>query len=402
MIGAFMACVVFNTPISNARRGSPVSHSSVLIESLWQTTEIKPLRSTKSRRCRRIWLISRINSSAPSLNCQRSSYRLRSVQTLGLQSLPQVALRSVMPLHPQFGMQQDLSPFNPEIQSTQNHIQAIKVHTATNSAREVDMVIEETKRTLFTPRISGFCIRDTREIKLPSIETAYFIKHAVTNAQLWNLSQAVTEPLRVYITIFKKIMVAILGLSDSAALSAFRNGLWHESRFRKELDVNRPATIPNALHQATNWINAEEERMNGKATKFAAGEITEVDVSELKQMQAHNQVAEIEKLSPPSKKVKTSRARAEMNVSGNSALHLGKQCTLPRKHLALPRLALISPRVSYYASKPLTRPRSRIVALSRGDKINHPEAASSVTSPSREKETRGEVFRSIEAKTYQF
>ncbi|CAL9217335.1 unnamed protein product [Arabidopsis halleri] len=41
------------------------------------------------------------------------------------------------------------------------------------------------------------------------------------------------------------------------------------------------------------------------AAKFAAGKITEVDVSELKQMQAHNQVVEIEEPSPPSKKAKT-------------------------------------------------------------------------------------------------
>ncbi|XP_023634363.1 uncharacterized protein LOC111829493 [Capsella rubella] len=55
-------------------------------------------------------------------------------------------------------------------------------------------------------------------------------------------------------------MVQIPGLSDSAALSALKNGLWHESRLREELTVNRPSNIQDALHRASNWIVAEEEK----------------------------------------------------------------------------------------------------------------------------------------------
>ncbi|KAG7557044.1 Integrase catalytic core [Arabidopsis suecica] len=41
-----------------------------------------------------------------------------------------------------------------------------------------------------------------------------------------------------------------------------KNGLWHESRFREEIIVNRPNTIQDALFRATNWMEAEEEKLS--------------------------------------------------------------------------------------------------------------------------------------------
>ncbi|XP_010496845.1 PREDICTED: uncharacterized protein LOC104773875 [Camelina sativa] len=87
------------------------------------------------------------------------------------------------------------------------------------------------------------------------------IETAVTDAQLWNLSQKGGESLRSYITKFKEIQVKIPGLSDSTALAALKNGLWHESRFREELSVNRFPTIQDALQRASNWIVAEEDKI---------------------------------------------------------------------------------------------------------------------------------------------
>ncbi|KAG7591503.1 Integrase catalytic core [Arabidopsis thaliana x Arabidopsis arenosa] len=242
------------------------------------------------------------------------------------------------PRHPQTGFNLPRLPVSPEIQNLQNQIREMnsKVHQATSSAPEVDRVIEETRRTPFTPRIAALRIQDQRKVKLPGysgkgdpkefltsfqvtagrvhlepnevdaglcklfaenlsgpaltwftqleegsidsfkqlstafiMQYGYFIKSDVTDAQLWNLSQGAGEPLRTYITSFKEIMVQIPNLSDSAAIAALKNGLWHESRFREELTVNRPATIQDALHRATNWINAEEERA-ALAKKFKA------------------------------------------------------------------------------------------------------------------------------------
>ncbi|KAG7564278.1 hypothetical protein ISN44_As10g010480 [Arabidopsis suecica] len=80
-----------------------------------------------------------------------------------------------------------------------------KFHQATSSAPEIDRVIEETRRTPFTSRISNLRIKDSRKIK---------------------------------------------------------NGVWHESRFREEIIVNRPSTIQDDLFRANNWMEAEEEKLS--------------------------------------------------------------------------------------------------------------------------------------------
>ncbi|KAG7557024.1 DNA-directed DNA polymerase family B exonuclease domain [Arabidopsis suecica] len=203
-----------------------------------------------------------------------------------------------------------------------------KFHQATSSAPEIDRVIEETRRTPFTSRISNLRIKDSRKVKLPTydgkgdpknhlaafqiaagridlepeeedagycklfsenlsgsallwftqlepesidsfkeLSSAFlkqysmFMEKATSDADLWNLTQGQNEPLRKYIAKFKEVIAKIPGVSHAAALSALRNGLWHESRFREEIIVNRPSTIQDALFRATNWMEAEEEKL---------------------------------------------------------------------------------------------------------------------------------------------
>ncbi|KAG7583672.1 Ribonuclease H-like superfamily [Arabidopsis suecica] len=204
-----------------------------------------------------------------------------------------------------------------------------KFHQATSSEPEIDRVIEETRRTPFTSRISNFRIKDSRKIKLPTydgkgdpknhlaafqiaagridlepdeedagycklfsenlsgsallwftqlepesidsfkeLSSAFlkqysmFMEKATSDADLWNLTQGQNEPLRKYIAKFKEVIAKIPGVSHAAALSALRNGLWDESRFREEIIVNRPSTIQDALFRATNWMEAEEEKLS--------------------------------------------------------------------------------------------------------------------------------------------
>ncbi|KAG7552339.1 Ribonuclease H-like superfamily [Arabidopsis thaliana x Arabidopsis arenosa] len=204
-----------------------------------------------------------------------------------------------------------------------------KFHQATSSAPEIDRVIEETRRTPFTSRISNLRIKDSRKVKLPTydgkgdpknhlaafqiaagridlepdeedagycklfsenlfgsallwftqlepesidsfkeLSSAFlkqysmFMEKETSDADLWNLTQGQNEPLRKYIAKFKEVIAKIPGVSHAAALSALRNGLWHESRFREEIIVNRPSTIQDALFRATNWMEAEEEKLS--------------------------------------------------------------------------------------------------------------------------------------------
>ncbi|KAG7636247.1 Ribonuclease H domain [Arabidopsis thaliana x Arabidopsis arenosa] len=207
---------------------------------------------------------------------------------------------------------QESNAINSELQNLQDQIWAMnaKVHQATTSAPEVEklpvyngkgdlkehltsfQVIagrvplephEEDpglcklfSENLFGPALTWFTQLEEGSIdNFKQLSTAfikqygYFIDSDITEGHLWNLSQSADEPLRTYITAFKEIMVQIPSLSDLAAQSALKNGLWHESRFRESLTVNRPETIQDALHRATNWINAEEERAF-LAKKFSA------------------------------------------------------------------------------------------------------------------------------------
>ncbi|KAG7579148.1 Retrotransposon gag domain [Arabidopsis thaliana x Arabidopsis arenosa] len=204
-----------------------------------------------------------------------------------------------------------------------------KFHQATSSAPEIDRVIEETRRTPFTSRISNLRIKDSRKVKLPTydgkgdpknhlaafqiaagridiepdeedagycklfsenlsgpallwftqlepesidsfkeLSSAFlkqysmFMEKATSDADLWNLTQGQNESLRKDIAKFKEVIAKISGVSHAAALSALRNGLWHESRFREEIIVNCPSTIQDSLFRATNWMEAEEEKLS--------------------------------------------------------------------------------------------------------------------------------------------
>ncbi|KAL9299237.1 hypothetical protein AtEden1_Chr2g0230281 [Arabidopsis thaliana] len=59
-----------------------------------------------------------------------------------------------------------------------------KVHRPTTAAPEVDRVIETTRRTLFTPRISRLHIRDFRDFKLPSYNDKGDPKEHLTSFQV--------------------------------------------------------------------------------------------------------------------------------------------------------------------------------------------------------------------------
>jgi len=64
---------------------------------------------------------------------------------------------------------QEPNAVNSELQNLQDQIWAMnaKVHQATTSAPEVEKVIEATRTTPFTSRISKLCIREFRDFKLP-------------------------------------------------------------------------------------------------------------------------------------------------------------------------------------------------------------------------------------------
>ncbi|KAG7557013.1 Retrotransposon gag domain [Arabidopsis suecica] len=153
-----------------------------------------------------------------------------------------------------------------------------KFHQATSSAPEIDRIaagridLEPDEEDagyckLFSENLSGSALLWFTQLEPESIDN------------LWNLTQGQNKPIRKYIAKFKEVIAKIHGISHAAALSALRNGLWHKSRFREEIIVNRPSTIQDALFRATNWMEAEEEKLSlakkHRPAKLVVGNPTE-------------------------------------------------------------------------------------------------------------------------------
>ncbi|XP_024014578.1 uncharacterized protein LOC112088507 [Eutrema salsugineum] len=216
-------------------------------------------------------------------------------------------------------------------------IRAMKsqVHNATSAAPEIDQMLEETKRTSFTTRITearipvpgkvripfyegttdpkahitafriamgraftrnsanltkqekdaGYCLLFVEHLKGAALEwfsrqernsinsfqqlSALFLKQysmfmdrGTSDADLWTLSQEPNEPLRDYMARFKVVVSKVEGISDKAALEALNRSLWYKSEFRREMALNTPQTIQDALHRSSDFIMNEEEMKN--------------------------------------------------------------------------------------------------------------------------------------------
>ncbi|KAG7585615.1 Retrotransposon gag domain [Arabidopsis thaliana x Arabidopsis arenosa] len=191
----------------------------------------------------------------------------------------------------------------------------------------------------------------------------YFIKSDVTDAQLWNLSQGAGEPLYDYIMSFKEIMVQDALHRDTNWINAKEERAALPNKFKAVPKQAKPSPQRKPVHAETRKLGAEtlsvdrEEpkcspkkspakssfspknknralssnkwvrdpnsyckihKVNGQATKdykalgrllaakFAHGEITEVDDSDLEPSQAPGQSTDSEEPSPPEQKAEDS------------------------------------------------------------------------------------------------
>ncbi|XP_024013110.1 uncharacterized protein LOC112087324 [Eutrema salsugineum] len=89
-----------------------------------------------------------------------------------------------------------------------------------------------------------------------------FMDRGTSDPDLWTLSQGPNEPLRDYMARFKAVVSKIEGISDKAALEALKRSLWYKSEFRREMALNTPHTIQDALHRSSDFVVNEEEMKN--------------------------------------------------------------------------------------------------------------------------------------------
>ena len=86
-----------------------------------------------------------------------------------------------------------------------------------------------------------------------------FIETRATKANLWNLRQALFEPLRAYINKFREIKPKISYINEGVALAALKNGVWFSLKFKEEMLVRAPSSLDDTLHRASYFASHEKE-----------------------------------------------------------------------------------------------------------------------------------------------
>ncbi|KAG7556987.1 Integrase catalytic core [Arabidopsis suecica] len=231
-----------------------------------------------------------------------------------------------------------------------NHLAAFQI-----AAGRIDLEPDEEDAgyyKLFSENLSGSALLWFTQLEPVTIDSfkelssaflkqySMFMEKATSDADLWNLTQGQNEPLRKYIAKFKEVIAKISGVSHTAALSALRNGLWHESRFWEELIVNRPSTIQDALFRASNWMEAEEEKLSlakkHRPSKLAVANPTKkFEPKDQKRFNlATNAVGKPSpnrgRYNPPNTWVRDESAYCDIHkVNGHST----KDCSVLKKHL---------------------------------------------------------------------
>lgn len=100
-------------------------------------------------------------------------------------------------------------------------------------------------KNLFGAALKWFSKQEEESIDSFKQLSAVFLKHysmfvedESTIANLWNTQQSEFKSLKDFMSRFKGIMAKILSIDNDYALTALKNGLWHDSRFHEEIVGN--------------------------------------------------------------------------------------------------------------------------------------------------------------------
>ncbi|XP_013614834.1 PREDICTED: uncharacterized protein LOC106321061 [Brassica oleracea var. oleracea] len=158
------------------------------------------------------------------------------------------------------------------IVKTAAEVKAVKsqIHYATSAAPEIDRLLEELRKTPFTAQITETNISDPGKIKIPVYDGTTDPKahlqsfqiamgRETSDVDLWSLSQREDESLREFMNKFKLVMARVTGISDKVAVDALRKTLWYRSKLWQWISLEKPRTIQDDLHKATDFIIMAEE-----------------------------------------------------------------------------------------------------------------------------------------------
>ncbi|KAG7588680.1 Retrotransposon gag domain [Arabidopsis suecica] len=149
-----------------------------------------------------------------------------------------------------------------------------KFHQATSSAPEIDRVIEETRRTPFTSRISNLRIKDSRKVNLPTYKGKGDPKNHLAAFQIvaGRIDLEPDEEDAGYCKLFSENLSgsALLWFTqlEPGTIDSFKElssaFLKQYSMFMEKAtsDADLWNLTQDALFRASNWMEAEEEKLS--------------------------------------------------------------------------------------------------------------------------------------------
>lgn len=77
------------------------------------------------------------------------------------------------------------------------------------------------------------------------------VEDEASMADLWNTQQIDSKTLKSFMTHLKNVMVKISNVGNDSTLTALKNRLCYNSRFREEMTVNRPLSKTQFIARPT-------------------------------------------------------------------------------------------------------------------------------------------------------
>ncbi|KAG7572553.1 Retrotransposon gag domain [Arabidopsis suecica] len=261
----------------------------------------------------------------------------------------------------EYEREQEIDAIKASLDKTEADMNLVKsqMHSVASSAPNIDRILEESRNTPFTCRISEATTSDPGKLKIDyfngtfdpkghikldrnsvdsfdELSTLFLKQYSLlidpetSDVDLWSLSQQPNEPLRDFLATFKSTLARVEGITDVAALSTLRKALWYKSSIHPEaeaVDEEETRSLGQETnHQATNKNIASITKPSG--ITLLAGELgTNVILKDLEPEQLQPEQADAVRDPEPRNPEALNRTRGTLDEDW------GRMGSFPKDHI---------------------------------------------------------------------